>query len=184
MFCHKLTVSSRSSKIIIMICWYVFLSHLSWQMHSPFWFFFPVGNAFARSVFISSLLKSTFLSDDEFLWICWLAALNVAYICRDAAILSARRYMNHILIIQLCFFFFRLLQDNPHLKTLFSFMKVNGAPFDSPMFKSHVRNVFTVIGDAVNHIDDLDSLSPILKDLGVKHQGYGAKKEYLEVKSK
>lgn len=60
-------------------------------------------------------------------------------------------------------------------------MKVNGAPFDSPMFKSHVRNVFTVIGDAVNHIDDLDSLSPILKDLGVKHQGYGAKKEYLEV---
>ncbi|XP_011445784.1 neuroglobin isoform X2 [Magallana gigas] len=73
-----------------------------------------------------------------------------------------------------------LLQDNPHLKTLFSFMKVNGAPFDSPMFKSHVRNVFTVIGDAVNHIDDLDSLSPILKDLGVKHQGYGAKKEYLE----
>lgn len=62
-------------------------------------------------------------------------------------------------------------------------MKVNGAPFDSPMFKSHVRNVFTVIGDAVNHIDDLDSLSPILKDLGVKHQGYGAKKEYLEVKN-
>lgn len=60
-------------------------------------------------------------------------------------------------------------------------MKVNGAPFDSPMFKSHVRNVFTVIGDAVNHIDDLDSLSPILKDLGLKHQGYGAKKEYLEV---
>lgn len=60
-------------------------------------------------------------------------------------------------------------------------MKVNGAPFDSPMFKSHVRNVFSVIGDAVNHIDDLDSLSPILKDLGVKHQGYGAKKEYLEV---
>lgn len=75
----------------------------------------------------------------------------------------------------------RLLHENPHLKSLFAFMNVNGAPFDSPMFKSHVRNVFTVIGDAVSHIDDLDSLSPILKDLGVKHQGYGAKREYLEV---
>ncbi|XP_061173333.1 neuroglobin-like [Saccostrea echinata] len=73
-----------------------------------------------------------------------------------------------------------LLQDNPHLKSLFSFMNVNGAPFDSPMFKSHVRNVFTVIGDAVDHIDDLDSLSPILKELGTKHQGYGAKKQHLE----
>ena len=75
----------------------------------------------------------------------------------------------------------RLLHENPHLKSLFAFMNVNGAPFDSPMFKSHVRNVFTVIGDAVSHIDDLDSLSPILKDLGVKHQGYCAKREYLEV---
>lgn len=78
----------------------------------------------------------------------------------------------------------RLLHENPHLKSLFAFMNVNGAPFDSPMFKSHVRNVFTVIGDAVSHIDDLDSLSPILKDLGVKHQGYGAKREYLEVNRK
>ena len=78
----------------------------------------------------------------------------------------------------------RLLHENPHLKSLFAFMNVNGTPFDSPMFKSHVRNVFTVIGDAVSHIDDLDSLSPILKDLGVKHQGYGAKREYLEVNRK
>ncbi|XP_048733920.1 neuroglobin-like [Ostrea edulis] len=73
-----------------------------------------------------------------------------------------------------------LLQDNPHLKTLFSFMNINGAPFDSPMFKSHVRNVFVVIGDAVDHIDDLGSLSPILKELGAKHRGYGAKKQHLE----
>jgi hemoglobin-like flavoprotein len=60
-------------------------------------------------------------------------------------------------------------------------MNINGAPFDSPMFKSHVRNVFVVIGDAVDHIDDLGSLNPILKELGAKHREYGAKTQHLEV---
>lgn len=48
-------------------------------------------------------------------------------------------------------------------------MKVNGVFFDSLMFKSYVRNVFIVIGDVVNYIDDLDSFSFIFKDLGVKY---------------
>ena len=48
--------------------------------------------------------------------------------------------------------------------------------------ENHVKGVFDVVGTAVEMIDNLNQLSPVVVDLGTRHFHYGSRKEHLPVR--
>lgn len=53
--------------------------------------------------------------------------------------------------------------------------------YESPKLKKHALGVVNAVGKAVASLRDLDTLVPLLQDLGRKHVGYGVKLEHYDV---
>lgn len=52
---------------------------------------------------------------------------------------------------------------------------------DSQVFMDHTLKVATSIGNAVEYIEDLESLTPYLKQLGLRHMKLGVQKEQYSI---
>ncbi|XP_071963062.1 uncharacterized protein [Antedon mediterranea] len=80
-------------------------------------------------------------------------------------------------------FFARLLDENPTIRHLWSFGKMNYATEAElradTSFQNHSRQVMEMIGRAIQGLDDLELLVPIISDLGQRHRMYGAKPEHF-----
>lgn len=67
---------------------------------------------------------------------------------------------------------------NPELLSYFSF---ENDWLNSNAFMVHAHKVATSIGNAVENLEDLENLTPILKTLGYKHKKLGVKKEHYPI---
>jgi len=56
--------------------------------------------------------------------------------------------------------------------------------YESPALKAHVLNVMKTVGTAVDGLDDLLKLEPVLRELGEKHVKYGVKDAHYGVVGK
>jgi hemoglobin-like flavoprotein len=52
--------------------------------------------------------------------------------------------------------------------------------YKSSALKRHALGVMTTVGKAVNMLDDLEALVPVLKELGAKHVNYGVEEAHCE----
>ena len=68
-------------------------------------------------------------------------------------------------------FYDRLLEQNPELKPLFS-------ATDMPSQKAKLVKAISLV---VNSLDKLDTLLPVIRDLGVRHVDYGARAEHYDM---
>lgn len=78
----------------------------------------------------------------------------------------------------------RLLTRHPNVGKLFPFGKENLSYeqlLKHAQVQAHGKKVMEKVGDAVDGLDDLDLLVPILKELGGRHVGYGVNKQLFEV---
>ncbi|XP_072164893.1 uncharacterized protein [Diadema setosum] len=79
--------------------------------------------------------------------------------------------------------FAKLTTDHPDVGRLFPF-GAKGLTYDQllkdPDVRSHGRRVMDTVGHAVNGLDDLDLLVPILQDLARRHVGYNVTKDHFE----
>ena len=69
-------------------------------------------------------------------------------------------------------FFKHVFKIAPEALQLFSF-KDEPDVYESNGFKKHAKNVMTHVGKAVEGLNDLEKLVPVLKNLGKRHVGYG-----------
>lgn len=76
-------------------------------------------------------------------------------------------------------FFGNLFELAPGLLQYFPF-KAEANLYESEALKAHALKVVTTIGVAVNGLDDLPVLVPILEALGKKHVGYGVLPEHYD----
>ena len=77
-------------------------------------------------------------------------------------------------------FFKHVFVAAPEALQLFSF-KDEPDVYESEGFKKHALNVMKHVGKAVDGLNDLDNLVPVLKSLGKRHVSYGVKKEHYPV---
>ncbi|XP_038047470.1 uncharacterized protein LOC119721462 [Patiria miniata] len=78
--------------------------------------------------------------------------------------------------------FARLLEKNPSIQKLFPFGKLNLPPDklrQNPDLRAHGKGVMETIGILVASLDDLKDIVPTLKELGARHNSYGAKPEHF-----
>ena len=79
---------------------------------------------------------------------------------------------------------FRLVTDHPDVGRLFPFGK-RGLTYHELLWndkvKAHGKRVMQTIGHAVDGLDDLDVLVPILQDLARRHIEYDVNKKHFEV---
>ena len=73
--------------------------------------------------------------------------------------------------------FKKVFLTSPDLVSYFPFKNVDNM-WDSQVFIDHAYNVSKSIGTAVEHIQDLENLTPYLKDLGSKHKKFGVLKQH------
>jgi len=71
----------------------------------------------------------------------------------------------------------------PEALQLFSF-KDEKSVYESKRLKSHAVKVVTTVGVAVDGLNKLDELVPVLKELGLKHVGFGVQPAHYEVVGK
>lgn len=88
---------------------------------------------------------------------------------------------NDKLKVPLKHLFSRLFEEAPEVKPFFKFMDGNNTEKDIKL-ENHVKGVFDVVGTAVEMIDNLNQLSPVVVDLGTRHFHYGSRKEHLPVR--
>ncbi|XP_033123139.1 uncharacterized protein LOC117121851 isoform X2 [Anneissia japonica] len=94
------------------------------------------------------------------------------------------RYIEKDLLEFGMIFFVRLLEQNPGLKNLWSFGKMN-YPTEAELrndtaFQDHSLRVMEMIGSAIGGLEDIELLIPVLSDLGQRHRMYGAKPEHFK----
>lgn len=77
-------------------------------------------------------------------------------------------------------FFKRIFEIAPEALQLFPF-KNEPDVYESEGFKKHALNVMVNVGKAVDGLNDLEALVPVLTALGKRHVGYGVKKEHYAV---
>ena len=81
-------------------------------------------------------------------------------------------------------FWFRLTIDHPKVGKLFPFggknLSYDQLKADKDV-RAHGKRVMETVGHAVNGLDDLDLLVPILQDLGKRHAGYKVQKSHFAV---
>ena len=77
----------------------------------------------------------------------------------------------------LFYFVRRLFEIAPSLKTLFPF----GPDPNSPGLRAHALNVVETVGTAVDNLEKLDVLVPVLKDLGRAHAPFELSAKDYEV---
>ena len=78
-----------------------------------------------------------------------------------------------------------LVTENPDVGVLFPFGGKNLSYqqlLEDGDARSHGRRVMETVGHAVNGLDDLDLLVPILQDLAKRHVGYSVNKKYFTVR--
>ena len=75
-------------------------------------------------------------------------------------------------------FFKRIFDAHPELLEYFSF---ESDWFRSDAYMVHTLKVATAIGKAVDNLEDLETLTPMLKILGYKHKKLGVKKEHYHI---
>lgn len=70
--------------------------------------------------------------------------------------------------------FENLFQQTPAAVDLFPFMKGDDreAVQKKPLYKAHVSGVVKVVNDAVNGLDSLEDILPVLEALGRRHNNY------------
>eukprot|EP00057_Strongylocentrotus_purpuratus_P016362 XP_011670836.1 PREDICTED: uncharacterized protein LOC763287 isoform X4 [Strongylocentrotus purpuratus] len=79
--------------------------------------------------------------------------------------------------------FAKLLTRHPNVGKLFPFGKEDLSYeqlLKHAQVQAHGKKVMEKVGDAVDGLDDLDLLVPILKELGGRHVGYGVNKQLFE----
>ena len=76
-------------------------------------------------------------------------------------------------------FFDRIFEVTPGAEALFSFKGEDRA--ESAKFRAHAIKVIKTVGVAVAKLDDLETLVPILEDLGKKHVAYGVVAEHYDL---
>ena len=69
----------------------------------------------------------------------------------------------------------------PEAQGLFYFTEEEGDIFDSPNMRKHVRKVVVAVDKAINGLNDLGTVAPLLTKLGTKHVGYGIKPEHYPI---
>ncbi len=93
-------------------------------------------------------------------------------------IIADKSHENGITLIK------RLLDEHPdELVPLFSFGKLGlnrEEMYQKPAFFRHCKGVMTVLGVAVNGLEDLKAVVPVLENLGAKHKTKKVKVAYFE----
>ena len=77
-------------------------------------------------------------------------------------------------------FFMRIFEIAPPALQLFSFKDVEELE-KSPQLKKHASNVMRTVGQAVAGLSDVESLVPVLQQLGARHAKYGVQPEHFGI---
>jgi hemoglobin-like flavoprotein len=77
------------------------------------------------------------------------------------------------------FFVSRLFEILPETKAIFHYDENDSNRLTK--LRNHIKLLFDTIGMAVDFIDDLGSLTPVIIQLGTRHHFYGVKQEYYLV---
>jgi hemoglobin-like flavoprotein len=86
--------------------------------------------------------------------------------------------------IKLFIYFLRIFLEHKELKHLWKFAKnleTEDQMNSNQMLKAHGEKLFNGIDMAVNSLDDLNTLVPILIQLGYSHGSWGVKEEHFPV---
>jgi len=80
-------------------------------------------------------------------------------------------------------FFARIFELAPNAVELFATFKhvPKESRYESPAFVRHARAVISAVDVAVRGLRDLDSLVPVLENLGARHVGYGVAEAHYDV---
>ena len=83
-----------------------------------------------------------------------------------------------------CVFFCRIFDIAPGAQQIFA--KFRDLPKDelpsNPDVQKHALNVMETVGSAVDGLDDLEALTPVLLDLGAKHVQWDVQEEHFDVR--
>ena len=83
-----------------------------------------------------------------------------------------------------CHFFSRLVTDYPAVGTLLPFGN-EGLSYDQllvdPRVRAHGTKVMQTVGSAVDRLNDLGSVVPLLQELATRHISYGVTKQHFSV---
>jgi len=80
--------------------------------------------------------------------------------------------------------FRHIFQEAPEALQLFPFKDDWKNLYESPRLRSHGSKVIATVGTAVAGLKDLGALVPVLKELGLKHVGYGIKPAHYDAVGK
>ncbi len=67
-------------------------------------------------------------------------------------------------------FYARLFGQAPHLRPMFG-----------PDIRAQAKKLLAMLAVAVNGLDNIEALLPVVRDLGARHVGYGVKAEHYEI---
>lgn len=77
--------------------------------------------------------------------------------------------------------FERIFESCPEAIGLFPFSPDGATRMSALLYKKHVAGVVKSVHDAVQNLDNLEELLPILEALGKRHNNYGVKKEHYDI---
>ncbi|KAK6182920.1 hypothetical protein SNE40_010495 [Patella caerulea] len=77
--------------------------------------------------------------------------------------------------------YYRFFETNPEAKEFFGFAKEGEVNAENNKFRAHVKNVFDIVGGAVDGMDNITEVKEICYDLGVRHKAYGVPSKYFKV---
>jgi len=80
--------------------------------------------------------------------------------------------------------FRHIFMEAPEALQLFPFKDDWKNLYESPRLKAHAAKVIATVGTAVAGLNKLDALVPVLKELGLKHVGYGIQPAHYDVVGK
>merc|ERR1712039_147805 len=80
--------------------------------------------------------------------------------------------------------FRHIFMEAPQALQLFPFKDDWKNLYESPRLKAHATKVVSTVGVAVSMLTKLDALVPVLKELGLKHVGYGIQPAHYDVVGK
>lgn len=75
--------------------------------------------------------------------------------------------------------FTNLFKIDPYVETLFAFHVIGSTTMTTRM-SSHAAKVIGILDTVISRLHDPDVLGPMLREIGLKHVGYGMQPEHLE----